>query len=89
MQKIDVFIKVCELLEDHGHEADLRPEYSGRGMYGATVPAIVTEAPSVMIGILIVQVLVDAGLETWEAAEEAMEMAPKRSDSMGLSKVLY
>jgi hypothetical protein len=65
-----------ENLWDEVEEIDLREEYSGRGMYGRTVPAIVIDNPT-WIGYA-------AGALGIEPRD-----IPQRTDSMGLSTVVY
>jgi hypothetical protein len=67
-------------LEDDGYEGDVRETYSGRGMYGATCVAIVTDAGGVRIGELVAEYNQSSGESV---------CGPTRSDNMGLSYVYY
>lgn len=60
-------------------EATVRESYSGRGMYGESVPALVVDGPgdAMAIGYAAAQ----AGV-SWEDV-------PKRTDDMGLGMVIY
>lgn len=68
---------IAEAIEDEGYDAEVREEYSGRGMFGRTVPAIVTDAPLTMIG--------------WAAGtlDISWDEVPTRTDSMGRQTVVY
>lgn len=64
-------------LEQQGYEAEYRPEYSGRGMFGTTCPALVSNAPYVIVGMSFAK----AGVNP--------EQIPLRSDTMGRNGVVY
>lgn len=95
----DVYLRAVELLEEKGHEASFREGYSGRAMYGKTVPAIVTGAPATLVGAAIVQATAeliseavdDGRLEPDEAIAlvEPMDFVPARQDSMGRDDRVY
>jgi hypothetical protein len=87
MNKMEIFEVVAEVLkESHGYDASVRDDYSGRGMYGEKVPAIVTDAPSVLVGATFATVM----LNDYEAQEyEVLEVTPMRVDSMGKSAMVY
>ncbi len=64
-------------------EAEVRPDYSGRGMYGRTCTAIVSDDPRVMAALAFV-----AGMLADEAGIDFDDL-PTRTDSMGLGVVIY
>lgn len=84
---------LAEALEEAGHDTSVREEYSGRGMYGKTTAAIVTDASPMLVGYC------------WRELERREEEGefddkvslptftvinmPIRSDNMGLSMVYY
>ena len=67
---------IVDLMVDEGYEAEVRAEYSGRGMYGKTVVGIVAD-DIVLIGYFAAK----AGVE--------IDDLPRRQDSMGTSIVVY
>lgn len=91
--KLELYRQVVSILEGLGHESSLDEEYSGRCMYGKTVPAIVTDAPAPLIGWAICMALAenDEFCAEWPAdsISDAQKLVPARSDSMGLSAVYY
>lgn len=44
MNKLELYRMASDLLNEMGHRSEFREEYSGRGMFGCTTPAIVTSA---------------------------------------------
>ena len=78
----------CDILIEHGYEADYRPDYSGRAMYGDTTPAIVTDAPSAKVGWAVCIAVRNEHNEQ-DAIDLAERIVPHRSDNMGLSMVYY
>lgn len=69
------------LNEYHGDgSASLYPDYSGRGMYGKTTPAIVTGLSGVKVGIAIAC--------TMEEPYDALDLV-FFTDSMGLTDSVY
>ena len=93
--RLDVIRRAAEALRCEGHEAEVRERYSGRAMFGATVPAIVTDAPAVLLGVAFAVAIADAGeelqlpVDTDWVLETAPKVAPLRADDMGLSRVYY
>lgn len=90
MNRTEVYEAAVDLLNEHGHEAEFRPDYSGRGMYGKTTPAIVADV-DVMVGWAIT-VVVSTDIRIVEAdmmAETALDMIPKRTDQMGRSSTIF
>ena len=92
-----VFTRTVELLEESGDDAALRSDYSGRGMYGDTCPAIVTDASGVKVGILFAVAYSEIAREV-EGGDfefgycdpyDIYGNAPLRSDNMCLSAVYY
>ena len=87
-QLAQIYERTVELINEAGEDAEFRPDYSGRGMYGSTCPAIVTGMPAVKVGILFMVGYQDVvGMDSDPG--NAMFDAPTRSDSMGLDTVYY
>lgn len=86
--KLELAKMIVDALEQNGDEAELRKDYSGRGMYGKTTAAIVTEASPILIGFLAAQSICDNEGEEGLFDFDTRDL-PKQSDSMGLSKVYY
>lgn len=86
MDRETIFTLVVERLQQAGHEAEVFPDYSGRGMYGRTCPAIVTDAPAALVGFMVAAVVAGDD-ETY--VEDHTDLVPTRSDNMGLSMVYY
>lgn len=82
---------------------DIREEYSGRGMFGKTTPALVVDNPGDVLPICLgyikdrLEEIVDLGgddamiaLRSYvQALPDFAEMASLRTDSMGLRTVVY
>lgn len=75
----------AEMLQAEGWDSDFRPDYSGRGMYGTTCPAIVTDAPAVVVGVAFCMAMDELGM----SVGDPFRAVPQRSDNMGLSMVYY
>lgn len=71
--------EIEDVLVDLGYEVEVRDDYSGRGMYGATVPAFVADDTGVMTAIGYAAAI----------AEVPLEDLPRRTDSMGRGVVIY
>jgi hypothetical protein len=91
MERIDIYRAAIETLSSGAHEADLYEGYSGRGMYGKEVPAIVTDAPATLVGWAICSAVADNGDHETpaDAMDAAEKLIPKRTDNMGKSYVYY
>lgn len=76
--KLETAQNVVDYLVGRAYEATVEEEYSGRFMYGKTVPAIVTYAPPVVVGFAVAEV-----------TENDYREVPQRSDNMGLQMVYY
>lgn len=91
--KLELFRQVVSILDEAGNESSLEEEYSGRGLYGKTVPAIVTDAPAALIGWAFCMALAEQEKidSEWPADSigEVYGLIPRRTDNMGLSYVYY
>lgn len=77
LSRASIFKDACDALLRAGHDTTFRPEYSGRGMYGKTCPAIVTDAPAAVVGAAVIE------------AGGSMYDVPSRSDSMGRGSMVF
>ncbi len=78
------------LLMDNGHQAQLRRDYSGRGMYGATCYGIVAYVSLIEVNRAIRRVvrnLVEDGYDELMDREDEFELT--RIDSMGKGYIYY
>lgn len=89
MESSDVYKRAVELLDEEGWEATFRRDYSGRGMYGSTVPAIVTDAPGPVVGGAVYAAALEFSCEMLPAFREFAGLLPEYTDSMGLSSRVY
>ncbi len=85
--QIIIYKSAVTLIEDAGEEAEFRPEYSGRGMYGKTRPAIVTGISGARLGAFIALAIYQHFGELDE--EMISEIVPDRYDSMANQRVYY
>jgi hypothetical protein len=69
------------LADEFGIDVEVRPDYSGRGMYGATVPAFVTDEDADKVLAALGFVAGKRGIP--------FDDLPTRTDSMGLGVVIY
>lgn len=71
--------RIVDGMSMHGVDADLREDYSGRGMYGETTPGIIVPEVNDLMAI------------GFAAAEEeiAYRDLPRHIDSMGLGFIAY
>lgn len=83
---------IIELIEDAMYRAsieddvDLLTDYSGRGMYGRTCPAVVTDSETfhrLLVGIAF------ACAEQGRTIDDASQFANAHTDSMGRDTVYY
>lgn len=78
---------IIEAMENNGHEAELRSDYSGRGMYGKSTHGVVIECG---IGIAMAAVISNADIFVDDDDGEPIFVIESiRSDSMGLGTILY
>lgn len=78
---------IIEAMENNGLTGELRSDYSGRGMYGKSTHGIVTECG---IGEVTAAVINNADIFVEDEEpifDKFIELI--RSDSMGLSDILY
>lgn len=78
---------IIEAIENNGMDAELRSDYLGRGMYGKSTHGIVTECE---IGEIMAAVINNADIFVEDEEPifgKFIELI--RSDSMGLSNILY
>lgn len=88
MNKAEIYDEAAAVLQLVGHDADMMSDYSGRGMYGSTTPAIVSNASGPMVGWA-VTVAVDRKFSGEKTFEDVLYLIPTRSDNMGLDMVYY
>ncbi len=69
---------IVDALSEYGVDAEVREDYSGRGMYGNSVPAIVINDERVLMTIGYVGATLDIELED----------LPRRTDSMGRDSII-
>lgn len=96
MDREAVYKEAVEILQEEGHDASYRSDYSGRGMYGESVPGIVTGASLAEVGWAVTYasslLSIGPGEENHvhpDVVRDALEFVPKNSDSMGLDKIYY
>ena len=89
--KLTTYRRACELLAESGYEADFRGAYSGRAMYGRTVPAIVCDASGPIIGwaIATAYTALYCDDDPQDLLDASRAMMPTRMDSMGMSTIHY
>jgi hypothetical protein len=75
-------------IRDQGNEAEVREDYSGRGMLGRTTSGIVVESQS---GLLtdVVAYIKKMGQENPQFIFDIPDMPHFREDSMGRDMILY
>jgi len=91
MEKSTFYKEIVRFLEEQGEEASYQDDYSGRGMYGDTTPAIITDCSLTTIataGLRIIEFNELAG-SIGEAADMIAELLPRRRDNFGLHRVYY
>jgi hypothetical protein len=64
-------------------EVDVRTDYSGRGMYGATCFGLVVDKTDLLVGLALGQVLEGLGEDAFEVLSNA------RTDNMGYDTIIY
>lgn len=72
---------IIEAIENDGYDAELRSDYSGRGMYGKSTHGVIIECG---IGTAMAAIINNADIFVWYNHIESI-----RSDSMGLGNILY
>ena len=77
------YAEAVNILEGIGYNASVRENYSGRGMFGESVPAIVTDAPAVFVGFALCHTI-----EPYYVIV-AQQYLPDRSDNMGRDDMVY
>lgn len=87
MDKKELFKDACDWLEDEGYDVTFHESYSGRGMFGDSVPAISGEVSGVMVGLA----LAKAG-EAFDLTVSDLQwqgLIPTGRDSLGLGTIYY
>lgn len=94
MTQIEVFEEAVQILQDEGYESSVREDYSGRGMYGLAVPAIVSDASGARVVKAVCSTI--AGMVELSSEYDLFDLpilfddlVPVRQDNMGRSKVYY
>ena len=79
---------IIEAIENNGMEGELRSDYSGRGMYGASTHGVIIENG---IGDVVAAIINNADIFVDNDGDPIFVgfIAPIRSDSMGLGNILY
>jgi len=77
---------VAQLLEDDDCEAEVREEYSGRGMYSRTTAGVVTDADIADILRILWERVRDGYIEDSDFPEAPNNL---RTDSMGRRTIIY
>lgn len=86
MDKTRVFERAADILEEIGYDSSFRQDYSGRGMYGATIQAISTSCSGALVGWAVTV----AATELYECEPcDVREILPTSEDSMGLGSIYY
>lgn len=88
--RLEVYEEAVEVIDEPGrYHAELRAEYSGRAMYGRTVPAIVTNAPGTIVAWAIMCVLAERFDNCCDLQVESESYIPTGQDQMGMDRVYY
>ena len=79
---------IIEAMENNGLDAELRSNYSGRGMYNTSTHGVVIECG---IGAVMAAIINNAYIFVYEDGEPIClkPIEAIRSDSMGLGNILY
>lgn len=87
---VDLAVAIVDEL-CYRYDAEVREDYSGRGMYGKTCVGIVTDAPHKDIIIATIRVFAqdNDGLDIMDILDKVEDVIPSRVDSMGLSTIYY
>jgi hypothetical protein len=88
MDRATLFKDVVRWLDDHGYSVELYEEYSGRGMYGTTTPAISGDITGVTLGVAFAAVAYsDHDTHPSDLFDDAS--FPHSTDSLGLGTIYY
>jgi hypothetical protein len=93
--KLDFAEKIVDMMQNFGIEAELRSDYSGRGMMGKQTAAIVTDAKNAPLigyyGALVIAEAEKDGDDGVEAIQDfdAKNELPRYCDTMGMQVVFY
>ena len=85
MDKLELFHDLARQLEDDGYEVTVHDDYSGRCMYGETVPALSGDFPPGALAGAALQVCADFDY----SAAEVRDLLPHRQDSLGRGVIVY
>ena len=91
-----IYTDTIILLEEEGYESSFTSDYSGRSIYGSTVPGIVTDAsPAILATFVATAVFMSidekerSNIHPMDFMELVLGATPKRTDSMGRSTIYY
>jgi hypothetical protein len=88
--KLEIAEMIVDQLQNMGIEAELRDDYSGRGMFGKITAGIVTDGKNgPMIGFALALAISDQSGEEALHDFDASRELPRNIDSMGLSTIFY
>lgn len=81
--KIEQVEALVQAMQDQDVEAEVLPDYSGRGMHGTTCVAITSDDPRAQMALAFAagQLADEMGIE--------FEDIPRRTDSLGMGVVIY
>jgi hypothetical protein len=80
--------RLVEILEAC-EQGEVQPRYSGRGMYGASCPGIVTDN-LVLLGAAMMKCVMDEDTSKWSEMDQLLEvLLHTRWDDMGKSMIIY
>lgn len=76
---------LVETIENSGNEAEIRDDYSGRGMFGKSTYGVVTKInPANLLGVALTHIK-----DSLDCIEDIPDFGDLRTDSMGLSTIIY
>lgn len=99
--KLEIMQEAVTFLQNQGHSAEFRAEYSGRGMFGDTCPAVVVPSSEITtFGAAYVKAGVEFAedqtknpenfiTEMGDWLDDLFLSCPNRTDSMGLDIIIY
>lgn len=86
---IDILVEAIKELDVLEHDFEVRMDYSGRGMYGKECIGFVTREYTTFLMALTVALIDSMRYATLDNTIQWSDLTDVRSDSMGLSTIVY
>lgn len=79
----------AHILNDRGYSTSYQSNYSGRGMYGRSTPAISCDSDAPVHAAIVEALVTSSGIGHEEMLDILYELFPLKTDSLGFQVIYY